>query len=374
MTKLIIKHFLSILLFYSKLLGLYVILKRYFFPSRSTILMYHRVLDFDLEIETDNSHQGMVVSARTFEKQVAYLKQSYCVISLNDYIHENSHPLNSCIITFDDGWRDNYVNALPILKHYHCPATIYISTDYVGTSNVFWQEGLVRDIFNLKRNKKLNNFIVQNESAFNLTEQLREIDKAGPHECQIIKDQFIELLMSMDEQLVTRICKTVREYYEQDYDSSEDRRWILNWDEIKDMLNHDISFGSHCKSHRRLTGMDVEEAKGELRESKKMIEEHLKIPIETMAYPNGDYNDRISVLTGEAGYVCALSTTPGQYDKNGNLVIMGRTGIHEAMCTGIGGGFSKALFACVVSGIYDDIGRLLGKVNLFKAAKAVQSP
>lgn len=51
-------------------------------------------------------------------------------------------PPRSCLITFDDGWKDNYTYAYPVLKRHHIPALIFLTTDFIGTSRAFWHEQL----------------------------------------------------------------------------------------------------------------------------------------------------------------------------------------------------------------------------------------
>ena len=121
------------------------------------ILMYHRVGD-----SPSNSiyHQGVhheslnAVSVKVFDRQMAYLKNNgYTVISLADLV-EGFHKSRmfdrkTAVITFDDGYKDNYTNAFPILKKYDLPATVFVISDSVGTAD------------------------------FMTWEQLKEIDKAG---------------------------------------------------------------------------------------------------------------------------------------------------------------------------------------------------
>ena len=96
-----------------------------------SVLYYHRV--------TDVCQDGMTVSTCQFEKQIRFLKKHYRILSGSELIDWLSHgkfqsndkPEKAVLITFDDGYEDNYVNALPILKKYHCPAIFFISTNFI---------------------------------------------------------------------------------------------------------------------------------------------------------------------------------------------------------------------------------------------------
>jgi len=117
------------------------------------ILMYHSISSadikplmvmgdpFKIKLRLNN------VSPGSFEKQMGFLSKSgYKVISLDEYVQGNkakkkfSHK--TVVITFDDGYVDNYTNAFPILKKYHFPATIFLISDYVGKNSALlnWEQ------------------------------------------------------------------------------------------------------------------------------------------------------------------------------------------------------------------------------------------
>lgn len=93
------------------------------------ILMYHYVND---------GHAGSLsVTPENFERQMKYLKdRGYAVISLDAFIEGKrlgrDFARNTVVITFDDGWEDNYTKAFPILKKYEMPATIFLISQLVG--------------------------------------------------------------------------------------------------------------------------------------------------------------------------------------------------------------------------------------------------
>src|SRR5215510_12205168 len=109
------------------------------------ILTYHRVIEqWDNVLEY--SQPGMVVTVSTFERQLAILRQHFEVVTL-DAVLANGHPSPGasrprCVVTFDDGWRDNYDLAFPILRRHDIPATIFLTTDFIGTDRAFWHTEL----------------------------------------------------------------------------------------------------------------------------------------------------------------------------------------------------------------------------------------
>jgi peptidoglycan/xylan/chitin deacetylase (PgdA/CDA1 family) len=103
------------------------------------ILAYHEVCHLPQET---NHHHPYNVTLSAFKEQMDFLKKNnYSVMRLEElifYIKEQKEiTKNSVVITFDDGYKTNYTNALPILKQYNFPATIFLAADYIGTNEVF---------------------------------------------------------------------------------------------------------------------------------------------------------------------------------------------------------------------------------------------
>ncbi len=96
-----------------------------------TILTYHSISN---EIEPDET-----VTPEEFEKQLQYIKENYKVISLEEaveYIQTDIEKISgSIVITFDDGYRDNYRHAYPLLKKHSFPATIFLVSDFINSNS-----------------------------------------------------------------------------------------------------------------------------------------------------------------------------------------------------------------------------------------------
>jgi len=98
------------------------------FPiKRIAILMYHSV---------DYNPVFFTVKPEEFQKQMDYLKnKKYNVISFGQllkYLQNKNIPSKTVILTFDDGYEDNYFNVFPILKRYNFPAAIFLTVGFVG--------------------------------------------------------------------------------------------------------------------------------------------------------------------------------------------------------------------------------------------------
>ena len=108
--------------------------------SRLSILMYHRIGKPDFE------ERSLYVSEANFERQVEYLLRRHRVLSFENAVElvaRGALPKgNSVVLTFDDGYRDNYEKAFPVLKKRGCPATIFVATEPLESGEALWPNRL----------------------------------------------------------------------------------------------------------------------------------------------------------------------------------------------------------------------------------------
>jgi hypothetical protein len=114
--------------------------------GKTIILAYHRVLS-KREMDEMYIQPGMYVSQDVFEKQMQFLKEYFTVVSFGELLDlwkQKTYDPNKryCVITFGDGWLDNYLYTFSVLKKYQIPATIFLPTNYVGTNDWFWPDRL----------------------------------------------------------------------------------------------------------------------------------------------------------------------------------------------------------------------------------------
>lgn len=312
------------------------------------ILMYHRIIE---KSNAGNYTQaGMYVEPGTFRKQIEYLKYHFNIISLQDTQNVlmeqgyNNTEKPFCVLTFDDGWKDFYINAYPILKNYDACATVFLTTDFIGTTRRFWTDRLVNIIQSIKYdNKSIKNLSASTKIIFNL------ISNNKWHETILI-EKAIEKLKSLPVNRIENILKEIEDAWH--IDSNEKFSSFLSWEEIKEM--HDsklVLFGSHTGSHQILTTVDVDTIRGELTSSKKSLTERnvLNPGFIPFAYPNGNYSNKIADIVEEVGYHLALTTRKGWNHRTNNakeLYQLKRIGIHQDITPNI------SMFACRIYGLY----------------------
>jgi peptidoglycan/xylan/chitin deacetylase (PgdA/CDA1 family) len=190
------------------------------------ILTYHSV-GYENDLVT--------VTPENFDRQLAYLKNNnYNVVPLDELVSgiKNNKNFNhkTIVITFDDGRKDNYQHAYPILKKYRFPVTIFLAVN-----------------------------LVNNRPDF------------------------------------------------------------LSWDDVRAMSKDNISFGAHTKNHIHLSSIESDEKLwDEIAGSKKVIEEHIKVPVEYFSYPYGAFNRKVRLIVEKAGYkgACTTNIGPGRFNED----------------------------------------------------------
>ena len=294
--------------------------------------MYHRVLNKE-EISASYSQTGIIVSKKTFAIQMEYLKKHFNVISLIDTIQNLKFKTHfrsrSCLVTFDDGWKDNYKNAFPILKKNHIPAVIFLPTDFIGTNKLFWQERLTKLLLVLYENYSNNSdFKIKNFGVLN-SEDIAAILSTSTKEINEKISKFVSLQKSQKKIEVDNLIQRLESFLKVSSNTFE-HTFFLNWDEIRIMAKNGIDFGSHGKSHKILTNDEVD-IQQELKDSKNVIEDELKTKVNSFSYPNGNYSEEVVNLVKKNGYEIAFGTESGFVSPNDDPYTLKRINIHEDM-------------------------------------------
>ncbi|MEW6418492.1 MAG: polysaccharide deacetylase family protein [Nitrospirota bacterium] len=316
--------------------------------SSLTILTYHRITD---EPDPEDS---LIVSLRSFEHQIIFLKRHYNVIpgeELAEIIKNGrSFPEKACLITFDDGWRDNYTHAFPVLRAHGVPALIFISTDFIGTHNTFWHERLLKVLTNIPSHTPMSKY----ENIFKklpegLSEKIVRILKMPVEHRRPGINALIEDLKKFDLAQISQINRSLEVI--SDLRVSEESPTMLLWEDVEEMSMNNISFGSHTKSHPILTQISDRQIKEELIESKGIIEDRLRKPVHFLCYPNGNYNEAILKMTEEAGYLAGFSCIPGINHSFERRFEFKRRHIVEDFSLNLKGQFSELFFKVELSGV-----------------------
>ncbi len=300
--------------------------------GKVVLLMYHRVLPREV-VSLQSVQPGMYVLDSVFAQHMAFLKKNFTLLSLQQLLDLwQTDTWNAqaryCVVTFDDGWLDNYRHAFPVLKNFDVPATIFLPTDYVGSDRWFWPDQLA--------------FLFKIFSARKVTpESVREMKDVFSEYLDGHGDQFIEA-MERGEHVTDRIIEQCKHLpIERIHGlvavlaallevSLPQERVIMNWDEAREMSRVGVSFGSHSCSHRILTTITSDDVSVELTRSRQVLLEQGVNYVPVFCYPNGNSDESIQRLVKACGYEAACSVRMGvEGPIPENKYAIRRVGIHN---------------------------------------------
>jgi peptidoglycan/xylan/chitin deacetylase (PgdA/CDA1 family) len=299
-------------------------LLRHLRPRSLVILAYHRILP-SYHPDLDSMQPGMVVHPETFRKQLVWLKQLFDIVDLSVWLREKrTFSRTACAITFDDGWRDTFEFAYPILEEQQVPATVFVVSDVVGTNESFWPERLARMLWSYacasseKNREKLRPLLGLGipQSLLNQRPDRANLDKI----IEIAKRHPDEILLSTVTALEAKLGIA-------EHNNSRD---ILTWEETKEMRQSGlVSIGSHGKHHLRLSKvLDKEALENEIAGSKDAIETKLGAGIEVFCYPGGDVSPSAEQLV-RSHYRAACTTHQGWNSPRADCFRLKRISMHE---------------------------------------------
>jgi peptidoglycan/xylan/chitin deacetylase (PgdA/CDA1 family) len=226
-----------------------------------------------------------------------------------------SHKEDAVAVTFDDGYRDLHTYALPILRKYQIPATIYLPVVSIETGQVPWYDRIflalkvfpkdeIKIVLDRPRSFRLDSYNVRLHAAADIIQYLRTLPDARRKE----------------------YCSSLEEQVTLPEDELKDR--MLSWDQIRSMGRDGITFGSHTMTHPAVSQLTKSQLEIELGESKQMLEQRIGGLAVHFAYPFGKPADcgtaALPVLKGN-GYRSASTTVEGTNEPGDNAFELRRS-------------------------------------------------
>jgi peptidoglycan/xylan/chitin deacetylase (PgdA/CDA1 family) len=293
------------------------------------VLTYHRVLPPE-HADRATEQPGMHVSPATLAMHLRVLKGQFEMVRLGDWVQRAQEgaalPRRACALTFDDGWRDNFDYAFPVLKAAAVPATMYLLSDLVGTTRTFWPNRLARLLGSDPGAEGregwpdwLRSLLVRLSGPAALTTPLPlvQID-AAISECKTLQtdDVMLDLLDRLESVPVVQNGGAVRD--------------LMNWEEVRSIAGSGlVDFGSHTRRHIRLDLRASDEVmRSEILNSRQELERQLNRPITSFCYPSGAMCPAAVDLVRQS-YASAVTTVRGRNLRETDRHLLRRVGMHE---------------------------------------------
>ncbi len=272
--------------------------------GRLCIVNYHRILPepdplLDSEPTVDTFHWQMELLAKCFN-----------VLPLHDAVEMLSTarmPPRAVAITFDDGYRSTHDLALPILRKYKLPATVFVTTGKMEKHSM-WNDIILEAARRLPGGELALHDIGYGSYPLHTT--------ADRHRTALALIERSKYLPPSERAKLLRKLETLA-------GGTLEQELMLTNDMLRELDRSNVEIGGHTISHPILTRIDDAMAREEIVGNKQQLEAIIGKRLRLFAYPNGkrdvDYNASHAQMVREAGYDAAFTTAVGPATSDSNL-------------------------------------------------------
>lgn len=266
--------------------------------AKVLVLTYHRFSHAEAPDKT---------SAQAFAEHLEYLTQHYRLLPLSDIADclatGRTLPSGTAAITIDDGYRDFYDVAFPLLLKYRVPATLFVATDFLDNKTWLWTDKLrfltartpANEVVAMLKGRAQRFTLTDGLSRLRAADRVNSVLKTLPNDH---KEEAIKRIAASLDVLVPPLPSP-------DFAP-------LTWEQAREMDAEGIELASHTVTHPILPNVASDDAlQHELRHSKARLEAELNRAVSLFCYPNGRSDARVQRATASAGYRCAVTNVPG---------------------------------------------------------------
>jgi peptidoglycan/xylan/chitin deacetylase (PgdA/CDA1 family) len=283
------------------------------------ILMYHRIAEDDL----DPWH--LCVSPKHFAAQMDLLRRTRQPMRLDDLTRELEQgrcPRGAVVVTFDDGYRDNLLAALPVLEAFDMPATVFCTAGVVGGERAFWWDQLAGLLLGPEclppalaldvggDHKRIELHAATRYDAADRAADRRRHDDAAPAAARLgLYRQVWGWLRPLAERERTQALDQIARWSGA---ASADVPRPLSREQARALAASPlIEIGAHSVTHAALSTLAPDAQRTEIGQSKAQLEALVGRPVVSFAYPFGDQGSDTAALVREAGFRSSCTTDAG---------------------------------------------------------------
>jgi peptidoglycan/xylan/chitin deacetylase (PgdA/CDA1 family) len=285
------------------------------FKGLKIIIMYHRVCG---RIPEGLHDPAMFVTADAFDMHLRELKQYFDIVPLDRAIESSGEKERLCVITFDDGWADNYEHAFPVLKKHNVPATVFIPVEVIGSKSSYWFQNIWDLASQVRTNGKSAGFLRYFSGYF---------PSWRPH--GIGQEQIVDLIRELKSLRADKLDDIMLKAYGELGINWPTGGQVMTWEQIRAMGREGITFGSHGLHHYILPQLNHGAKRQEVMDSLHVLERADVAISPFFSYPNGNWDDETQSLVKKAGYKGAVTTQLGHNAYLTNPYLLKRIAIHE---------------------------------------------
>jgi peptidoglycan/xylan/chitin deacetylase (PgdA/CDA1 family) len=285
----------------------------------------------------------------TFRRHLEVLCQTHDVVRLDDALEVLSGKRGArrdlAVVTFDDGYRDVYDYAFPVLRDMKLPAVAYVPSAFVGTQNRLAHDRLWWALKTMEKRRLGPMSVGAGGSYEGLL--VRAFDGAR------IPNKVLERLIADNPTPVLYgLAEVLEERLRIDRTEAPRGQMPMSWEMLREMAAHGIETGGHTAEHTVLTNQALDDARREIAACKSTLEKGTGRPVRHFAYCNGWYSAGVAQALRAEGFVSAVTTEDMPNMPGVDPYALKRKVLWEMSSTGVFGGWSKALTACQFNDIF----------------------
>jgi peptidoglycan/xylan/chitin deacetylase (PgdA/CDA1 family) len=266
------------------------------------ILTYHGIREDDTEIRN-----WMLLPQSEFARQVAELRERYDVLPVDDAVARlfaGRLDRPTACITFDDGYFNNLSLALPVLRAHGTPATVFLSTHFIGSADVLWTTAIDAAFDAAPAGTVDLSRFELGVWRYDAGEQARRVGIA-------IKTR----LKDLDGLRRGEVLESLRSQLPDPSPAYLAAFRFLDWDQVRELEGTGlVSIGAHTVHHEILARLAIAPMRREIEDSVARVAAECVRPSRGFAYPNGrasDFDARAEEAVQSAGCEFALTTITG---------------------------------------------------------------
>ena len=272
-----------------------------------TILLYHGVTNH-ISFGIENNHKKHI-QEDIFKRQMEFVKQTSNILSVDDLLDFSSEQKilgKNVIITFDDGFENNYSVAAPILDSLGIPAVFYVSAGIVDTNLMFWVD-VLEDCINLTDKQNIEIIMAERLYVFDMTtfeSKLNALNIIKGYCKRCVANEKDNIMQQVQEE--TRIVSKI---------SHSPNYRKITWKQIKELNSNKLfTIGGHGMYHNILSKLDSKRLIEEISLSLGLLEYHLGEKVKHYSYPEGleeHFNQKVIDQLISSGVRCCPTAMPG---------------------------------------------------------------
>jgi peptidoglycan/xylan/chitin deacetylase (PgdA/CDA1 family) len=326
--------------------GLKNIIKKSF-QKEPVVLMYHRIAEPSID------PWDLCVSPQHFKEHLEVLKSQYKVIPVSELLQVKNRIINidnHIVLTFDDGYEDNYTNAKPLLEACQTPACFFIANDLIDTKRQYWWDELEEILLHTKALPVSLSLSVNDEQftyktdPFIRSELFQYISPDKDVSSIPNLDLYLQLWKRMRPLpfgMQQEILDGLRKWTGKEKQDRHDHHCMSSM-QLKQMMKNELfEIGVHTVHHPALADHRKEVQEKELNENKKWLEDITGRRMGYCAYPYGSYNNDTLCVMKDSGFKAAFTTNPERIKRSSDPYQLGRLQVRNWN----GGIFEKQLKA-----------------------------